>query len=89
MRTMEVTQATGSLEAYIREAQAGPIVLTRRGRPVAALVPIQGMDLEQLTLATNEQFLALIERARTRQKAEGGLSIDEVRRELGVEREAG
>jgi prevent-host-death family protein len=85
MKTVEITKAKESLESYTQAAEAGPIVLTRNGEPVAALVSIQKMDLEQISLATNEDFLALIERARARHRAEGGLSVEEARRALGLE----
>jgi len=41
-------------------------------------------DLETVTLSTNPQFLALIERSRVRQKSEGGISSTEMRRRLKV-----
>jgi len=56
------------------------------GKPVAAVVPIENADLETVTLSTHPQFLALIERSRSRQKAEGGISSAEMRRRLGVKR---
>lgn len=49
---------------------------------VAALVPIENTDLETATLSTHPRFLALIERSRSRQKAEGGISSAEMRRRL-------
>jgi hypothetical protein len=39
---------------------------------------------ETLKLSTHPKFLALIERSRARQKAEGGISSDEMRRRLGI-----
>ncbi len=38
------------------------------GKHVAEVVPIQNADLETLTLSTHPQFLALIERSRSRQE---------------------
>jgi antitoxin (DNA-binding transcriptional repressor) of toxin-antitoxin stability system len=56
--------------------------LTVDGDPIAALVAVEKADLETLSLSTNPQFLALIERSRARQRAEGGISSEEMRRRL-------
>lgn len=42
------------------------------------------MDRETLSLSTNPDFIALLERSRARMKLEGGLTTDEVRRRLGL-----
>src|SRR5262249_14828796 len=46
-------------------------------------------DRETVTLSTSPQFLALIERSRSRQATEGGISSDEMRRRLKVRPFAG
>ena len=38
-----------------------------------------------VSLSTNPQFLALIERSRARQESEGGISSDEMRWRLGLD----
>ena len=43
-------------------------------------MPIQNMDLETVSLSTNPQFVELIERSRARDRAEGGISSEEMRR---------
>ncbi len=57
--------------------------MTKR-KPVAALVPVGNADLETVTLSTSPSFLAVIERSRARQNAEGGISSEEMRRRLGL-----
>ncbi len=84
MKTLEMAQATASLADYAREVRKEPVVVTRRGQPVAALMPIESADRETVTLSTSKQFLALIERSRRRHKTEGGISSEEMRRRLGV-----
>jgi antitoxin (DNA-binding transcriptional repressor) of toxin-antitoxin stability system len=83
MKTLEVAQATAPLADYARGVKNEPLILTINGKPVAALVPIENADLETVTLSTHPQFLALIERSRARQKTEGGMSSEEMRRRLG------
>jgi len=41
------------------------------------------VDMETVSLSNNPKFIALIERSRARQKKEGGISIQEMRRRLG------
>ncbi len=84
MRILERARATGSLAKYARDLNKEPVILTVGGKPVAALVPIENADLETVTLSTHPKFLALIERSRTRQKTEGGISGEEMRRRLGI-----
>ncbi len=84
MKTLDIAKATAPLAKYAKEASKGPVIVTVDGRPVAALVPIENADLETVTLSTHPQFLALIERSRSRQKTEGGISSAEMRRRLGL-----
>ena len=86
MKTLEMARATASLAEYARHMNKEVVILTDAGRPVAALVPIENMDLETLTLSTHPEFLALIERSRSRQKSEGGVSSEKMRRRLGLKR---
>ncbi len=84
MKILERARATGSLAKYARDLNKEPVILTVGGKPVAALVPIENADLETVTLSTHPKFLALIERSRTRQKSEGGISSAEMRRRLRI-----
>ncbi len=61
-------------------------MLTRRGRPVAMLVPVSSADLESFSLSTNPDFLAIFERSRARSKPGSGISTDEMRRRLAERR---
>jgi hypothetical protein len=45
--------------------------------------------METATLSTDPRFIALIERSRLRQKAEGGISGPEMRRRLGRQGRSG
>jgi hypothetical protein len=46
------------------------------------LVAYEFADIETVSLSSNPKFIALIERSRAKQKTEGGLSTDEMRRRL-------
>ncbi len=60
-------------------------VLTRRGKPVAAVVPIRrGVDLESFGLSHNPEFIEIINRSWKSYKATGGISLDQVRLKHGI-----
>ena len=84
MKSIEVSEAVGPLSEYAKELNQEPLILTRDGKPIAALVPIENADLETVTLSTDPKFLAIIERSRSRQRGEGGISSEELRRRLGI-----
>lgn len=81
-----MAEATAPLAEYAEESAKGAVVVTRQGTPVAAVVPVDGADLETLSLATNPDFLAMIERSRARCPAGSGISTDEMRRRLAARR---
>jgi antitoxin (DNA-binding transcriptional repressor) of toxin-antitoxin stability system len=49
-----------NLEECVRQAQGERVVLTRSGKPVALLVDVQGLDLQQIELGQSDEFWKLI-----------------------------
>ncbi|HJO83469.1 MAG: hypothetical protein QGG34_12475 [SAR202 cluster bacterium] len=84
MKFLEMSDATDPLAEYATEVEKEPLILTVDGTPVAALVLVENADPETVTLSTDPGFLAMIERSRVRQNAEGGISSAEMRRRLGA-----
>src|SRR5438105_4064390 len=84
MKKLRLSDATASLADYTRELSQGPLIVTVRGKPIAALVPIEGVDMETLCVGTSPQFLDLIECSRRRQEAGNGYTSEELRREFGI-----
>jgi prevent-host-death family protein len=82
MKTLEIKDATESLADYALEVGKETVIITRNGKPVAALVSLENVDEETLSLSTNPDFIQLIERSREEQKSKGGLSSEELRRRL-------
>lgn len=82
MKVVEKTKAKESLGDYAGQVAKEPVVVTKNGKPMAALVSLENADMETVTLSTNPKFLALIERSRSRLLREGGRTVDEMRRRL-------
>jgi prevent-host-death family protein len=86
MTKIELKKASEPLSKYAQKARKDPVIVVRRGRPFAAVVPIRNADHETVSLSTNREFLAIIERSRSRTKREGAISSKEFRRRLGLKK---
>ena len=82
MKTLELAQATDSLAEYARGLSKGGMLLTRRGKPLALLVPLKPSDLEAARLSMNPEFMRIIARSRRSLRKRGGLSLVQVRSRL-------
>ncbi|MBX7233303.1 MAG: hypothetical protein K1X65_02890 [Caldilineales bacterium] len=82
IRTIELIDATQSLADYAQQVDGGSIVVTKNGRPIAAIVALPNTDVETAQLSQNPQFLAIIERSRASYAEKGGLSSAEMRRRV-------
>lgn len=67
-------------------ARTETVVLTRKGKPLVAVQPLGGSDWESISLANNPKFQAIIEDSRRSYREHGGVSLDEVCAELGLQR---
>ena len=85
MRTLEVSEATAPLRHYVDDLAEETRILTEGGEPVAALVLLRNVDKETLSLSANPEFIALLEESRSRLRAEGGISLSEIRKRVGAE----
>jgi hypothetical protein len=83
-KTVQLSKATESLAAYIRDLDGGPILVTDRGRTIAAIISVNNADAETISLSQNPKFHTIINRSRARQKREGGLSSQEMRQRFGI-----
>jgi antitoxin (DNA-binding transcriptional repressor) of toxin-antitoxin stability system len=84
MRRIELIQANDSLGQSVRDLAGEPLVVTEAGVPIAALVPIDELELESLMMVNSPKFLAIIEEARAQCRQGLGLPTEDVRRELGL-----
>ena len=86
MRKVEFKKASGPLSEYAEKARKDPVIVIKRGKPFAAVIPIRNADEETVALSTSRKFVNIIERSRTRVKKEGTISTSELRRRLGLEK---
>ncbi|MFZ0887939.1 MAG: type II toxin-antitoxin system prevent-host-death family antitoxin [Candidatus Binataceae bacterium] len=63
---------------YVRELpRSGSVVITKNGRPCAALIPVtEDTDLEALALSRNKRFWKLIDDAIESGKKEGFVDLE-------------
>ena len=86
MTRIELKNATGALSEYAEKARKAPVIVFKRGKPFAAVVPIRNADDETVALSTSRKFAKIIERSRARVKKEGAISANELRRRLGLKK---
>jgi antitoxin (DNA-binding transcriptional repressor) of toxin-antitoxin stability system len=53
-----------NLEECVKDSQREGVVLTQRGKPVAMMVSVAGLDLDQIELGRSDDFWAVIEERR-------------------------
>jgi hypothetical protein len=85
MKKLELRNATRSLAEYAREIELESLLITSRGKAIAALIPVNGADADSVSLSMNPKFLAIIERSRRQIREGKGIPLDEVRRSLGLD----
>ena len=63
MKIAGVRDMKQRLSAYLREVRHAPVIITKNGRPCAALVELtNAMDLEAFLCAHNPRLMAMIDR---------------------------
>ena len=83
MKTINLSTASRALSEYVAELTDEVVLLTERNRPVAALVPLKGVDRESIALSGHPGFLRLIERSRRQFDRGETLSLDEMKARFG------
>ncbi len=76
MKVINLEQTT--LDMCIKEAQHERIIITCNGKPVALVIGVEGMDEEQVQLASNDRFWALI----TQRRAQKTISRAELEQKI-------
>lgn len=84
MKVINLDREPQSIARLLRLAKRQAVVLTRRGKPLAALVDVTGEDLETLALRTNPEFQAYLQQCRDRHHRDGGARLEDVRSRYGL-----
>lgn len=82
MKTVPVRDLQKRVKACIDEAQEGRVVITRRGKPAALLLGVEGKDWETVILETDPTFWKLIQQRRKQPT----ISLKELKARLKPER---
>jgi PHD/YefM family antitoxin component YafN of YafNO toxin-antitoxin module len=62
VKSLDLNQV--SLDQCVSEAQRERVVILRDGKPVALVIGVEGLDEEQLQLASSDRFWALMSQRR-------------------------
>ena len=61
MRTASIAAIKAKFSAYVKEAESGPVVVTKNGKPIALLLGItDGDDFERLMMAHSPKLRAIL-----------------------------
>jgi prevent-host-death family protein len=86
MKIASVADVKAHLSAYIKASEDELVVITKNGKPVAVLLPMEDSDeLERLALAYSRRFQAILHEAREQIQASGGIPHDDFWREVEAE----
>jgi len=80
MKIENIREVKTRFSRYVRDLpQTGSIVITKNGKPCAALIPVtEDTDLEVLALSRNKRFWKLIDDAVERGKKEGFVDLEDL-----------
>ena len=78
MKIASVADVKANLSAYIKASTDELVVITKNGKPVAVLLPMEDDDeLERLTLAYSRRFQTILQEAREQIRTTGGIPHDD------------
>ena len=64
MKTVSVRDLQKKVRECVNAAQSDRVIITRRGKPAAILVGVEGENWETVVLETNQKFWRLIDKRR-------------------------
>jgi prevent-host-death family protein len=78
MKIASLADVKAKLSAYVKASGQGPVVITRSGKAVAAIIPLADEeDVERLMLGYSSKLRAILSAARHRLEAGQGVPHDE------------
>jgi hypothetical protein len=88
MKVVPLEGTTMTVCELVELARGEAVILTRGGEPLISVRELSGADWESAMLAHNPRFAAIIEQSRRSYREQGGIGIEQLRRELGLEANA-
>ena len=64
MKSIGLKEAKAHLSRFVERAQHERILITRRGRPAAIVIGVEGHDIERIVLGSDAEFWNMIEERR-------------------------
>ncbi len=83
MKIAPLAEIKNKFSAYVEACKESPVVVTKNGKPVAMLIPIQDEDdLDSMLLAHNPRFIRLLEEAYRNVQETGGIKSEDFWKEV-------
>ncbi len=87
MKIAPLYEVKNKLSEFVKETESGPVVITKNGKPCAALVHLaEDEDMESFMLSHNPRFLELLDRAAEKTRQKGGTLLSALVKELPASR---
>jgi len=87
MKIGSVAEIKWQFSAFLKASEAGPVVVTRNGRPVAVIVGVQDEDeIERLLMAYSPRLQAILEASRKQIREGDVLNHEEFWKEVEASR---
>jgi prevent-host-death family protein len=86
VKVASVAEVKAHFSAYLKASGQGPVVVTRKGKPVAVLLAAGDKEeLERLLMAHSPKLQAILNAARARFRSGAGISHETFWREVEAE----
>ena len=83
MKVAPLYEVKNRLSEFVKRTESGPVVITRNGKPCAALVHLaEDEDMESFMLSHSPRFLKLLDEAAERTRQTGGTPLSALMKEL-------
>lgn len=83
MKIAPIYEVKNKLSEFVLETASGPVVITKNGKPCAALVHLdEDKDMESFLLSHNPKFLKLLDEAAEKVRKSGGTPLSALVKEL-------
>jgi prevent-host-death family protein len=86
MKTASATDINARFNTYLKASENGPVVVTKKGKPVAVLLALEDEDeLERLILAYSPKFQAILNKGYQQIRETGGIRHEDFWQEMEAE----